>query len=93
MYVFSENNSKANINFGGTKVCKDEEVRKYFLNPKIESFRLVCKLHYQQFGFHIYRSSRSQMFFGTGALKNFAMLEFLTNKVARLQAFRNLQNL
>ena len=46
MYVFSENNSKANINFGGTKVCKDEEVRKYFLNPKIESFRLVCKLHY-----------------------------------------------
>ena len=33
------------------------------------------------------------MFFGTGALKNFAMLEFLANEVAGLQAFRNLQNL
>ena len=42
MYVFSENNSKANINFGGTKVCKDEEVRKYFLNPKIEKVFGLC---------------------------------------------------
>ena len=33
------------------------------------------------------------MFFGTDALKNFAMLEFLANKVAGLQAFRNLKNL
>ena len=74
----------------GTKVCKAEEVRKYFVNPKIESFRLVCKLHYLLFGFQIYISSRPQMFFGTGALKNFAMLEFLANKVAGLQAFRNL---
>ena len=59
---------KSKYKFGGTKVCKAEEVRKYFVNPKIESFRLVCKLHYLQFGFQIYRSSRSQMFFGTGAL-------------------------
>ena len=77
---------KSKYKYGGTKVCKAEEVIKYFVNPKIESFRLVCKLHYLQFGFQIYRSSRSQMFFGTGALKNFAMLEFLSNKVAGLQA-------
>ena len=31
---------------GGTKVCIAEEVRKYFVNPKIESFRLACKLPY-----------------------------------------------
>ena len=37
---------KCKYKFGGTKVCKAEEVRKYFVNPKIESFRLVCKLHY-----------------------------------------------
>ena len=73
---------KCKYKFGGTKVCKAEEVRKYFVNPKIESFRLVCKLHYLQFGFQIYRSSRSQIFFGTGALTNFAMLEFLSNKIA-----------
>ena len=77
---------KSKYKYGGTKVCKAEEIRKYFVNPKIESFRLVCKLHYLQFGFQIYRSSRSQMFLGTGALKNFAMLEFLFNKVAGLQA-------
>ena len=77
---------KSKYKYGGTKVCKAEEVIKYFVNPKIESFRLVCKLHYLQFGFQIYRSSRSQMFFGTGALKNFAMLEFLSNEVAGLQA-------
>ena len=94
MKMFSkQERGKSKYKFGGTKVCKAEEVRKYFVNPKIESFRLVCKLHYLQFGFQIYRSSRSQMFFGTGALKNFAMLEFLANKVAGLQAFRNLQNL
>ena len=58
---------------GGTKVCKAKEVRKYFVNSKIESFWHVCKLHYVQFGFQIYMSSRLQMFFGTGALKNFAM--------------------
>ena len=77
---------KSKYKYGGTKVCKVEEVRKYFVNPKIESFLLVCQLHYLQFGFQIYRSGRSQMFFGTGALKNFAMLEFLFNKVAGLQA-------
>ena len=73
---------KSNCKYGGTKVCKVEEVRKYFANPAIESFRLACKLPYLQFGFQIYRSCRSQMFFGTGADKNFAMLEFLSNKVA-----------
>ena len=58
---------------GGTKVCKAKEVRKYFVNSKIKSFWHVCKLHYVQFGFQIYISSRLQMFFGSGALKNFAM--------------------
>ena len=77
---------KSKYKFGRTKVCKAEEVKKYFVNPKIESFRLVCKLHYLQFGFQIYRSSRSQMFFGAGAFKNFAMLDFLFNKVAGFQA-------
>ena len=62
-----QDRSKSKYKFGGTKVCKAEEVRKYFLNPEIESFRL---------GFQIYRSSRSKMFFGAGTLKNFAMLEF-----------------
>ena len=81
-----EKNCKSKYKFGGTKVYKVEEVRKYFVNPKIESFRLVCKLHYLQFAFQIYRSSRSQIFFGAGALKKFAMLEFLFNKVAGLQA-------
>ena len=27
---------KSTHKFGGTKVCKAEEVRKYFVNPKIE---------------------------------------------------------
>ena len=42
-----------------------------FINPKIESFWLVCKLHYLYFGFQIYRSSRSQMFFKIDVLKHF----------------------
>ena len=37
---------KSKYKFGGTKVCKAEEVRKSFLNLKIGSFWLVCKLHY-----------------------------------------------
>ena len=32
--------------YGGTKVCKAEEVRKQAVNPKIESFQLACKLPY-----------------------------------------------
>ena len=59
---------KSKYKFGGTKVCK-AEIRKHFVNPKMESFGLVCKLHYLQFGFQIYRSSHSQIFFGTGAVK------------------------
>ena len=58
---------------GRNKACKAEEVRKHSVNPKIESFRLVCKLHYLQFGFRMYRSSRLQILFGREALKNFAM--------------------
>ena len=27
--------------FGGTKVCKAEEVRKYFVNPKIENVSTI----------------------------------------------------
>ena len=87
MEIFSKRERpKSKHKFGGTQVCKAEEVRKYFVNPKIECFWLVCKLHYLQFGFQIYGGSRSQMFFGIGALKDFVMLEFLFNKVAGLQA-------
>ena len=68
--------------YGGTKVCKAEGVRKQVVNPKIESFQLGCKLPYLQFGFQIYRSSRSQMFFRTGPLKNVGV----SNKVAGLDA-------
>ena len=34
---------KSRHKFGGTKVCKAEEVRKYFVNPKIEieAFRYI----------------------------------------------------
>ena len=85
--MFSKQEShKSKCKLGGTKVCKAEEVSKYFVNPKIESFRLVCKLHYLQFRFQVHRSSRSQMFFGAGALKNYAMSEFPSNNVAGLQA-------
>ena len=35
---------KSKYKYGGTKVCKGEEVRKYFVNPKIESFWFSCKL-------------------------------------------------
>ena len=28
--------------FGGTKICKAEEVRKYFVNPKIEITSIYC---------------------------------------------------
>ena len=28
---------KSKHKFDGTKVCKDKEVRKYFVNPKIEN--------------------------------------------------------
>ena len=66
---------KSKHKFGGAKVCKDEQLRKYFVNPKIENevFRLVCKLHYLQFGFLKYRRSRLQMYFEIGALKDFAI--------------------
>ena len=50
---------KSKYKYGGTKYCKTEEVRKHFVNPNIESFRLLCKLLYLQFGLQIYRSSRS----------------------------------
>ena len=82
--VNKQERRKSKYKYGGTKVCKAEEVKKYFVNPKIESFWLACKLPYLQFGFQIYRSSRSQMFFRAASLKNFAMLEFLSNKVAGL---------
>ena len=59
----------------------------WFANPKTESFRLLCQLHYLQFGFQIYRSIPLQMLFQIGSLKNFATLEFLSNKVTGLQAF------
>ena len=29
--------SKSKHKFGGTKVCKAKEIRKYFINPKIEN--------------------------------------------------------
>ena len=32
---------KSRHKFGGTKVCKAEEVRKYFVNPKIE-IKVLC---------------------------------------------------
>ena len=32
---------KSKYKFGETKVCIAEELRKYFVNPKIKSFRLV----------------------------------------------------
>ena len=60
------------------KFCKVEEVRKYFV--------YFVKLQYLQFWFQIYRSSHSRNFFGTSALKNIAMLEFIFNKVAGFQA-------
>ena len=47
MEMFSkQERRKSKYKFGGTKVCKAEEVRKYFVNPKIESFWLMCKLHH-----------------------------------------------
>ena len=75
--LVSKRNEKANINLVKQKFCKPEEVRKYF----------VCfvKLQYLQFGFQIYRNSRLQMLFGTSAIKNFTMLEFIFNKIAGLQ--------
>ena len=39
--LVSKKGARANIILVETKVCKTEEVRKYFVNPKIESFRLV----------------------------------------------------
>ena len=84
--ISKQESDKRKCKFGGTKVCKAEEVRKYFANPKIESFWLVCKLHYLQFGFQTYRSSHLQMFFETGALKHFSMLKFCFNKIAGFQA-------
>ena len=41
---------KSRHKFGGTKVCKAEEVRKYFVNPKteIEVFRyIICSLDFK----------------------------------------------
>ena len=47
MEMFSkQERRKSNYKSGGTKCCKAEEVRKYFVNPKIEIFWLVYKLHY-----------------------------------------------
>ena len=74
----SKKDAKANINLVELKFCKVEEVRKYFA--------YFVKLQYLQFRFQIYRSSHSRNFFGTSALKNIAMLEFIFNKVAGFQA-------
>ena len=57
---------KSNYKSGGTEVCKA-------FSSKIESFWLLCKLHYLLFGFQIYKNSRLQMFFRRDGLKNFTM--------------------
>ena len=41
---------KSRHKFGGTNVCKAEEVRKYFLNPKIETevfSSIICSLDFK----------------------------------------------
>ena len=40
--------SKSKLKFDEKKVCEAEEVREYFINPKIENLWLVCKLSYFQ---------------------------------------------
>ena len=37
---------KSQYKFAGTKVYKAEQVKKNCVNPKTESFRLECKVHY-----------------------------------------------
>ena len=49
-YLILEKDAKADIIFGGTKVCKSEEVRKYFVNPKTEIEVLsyiICSLDFE----------------------------------------------
>ena len=84
--MFSKQERRKNkYKFDETKVCKAEEVRKYFVNPKIERFWLVCKFIVWISDIQTQWYMLQSMFFRTGALKNFAMLEFLFNKVAGLQ--------
>ena len=46
MFSMGERN-KSKHKFGGTKVCKAEEIRQYFINPKIEheNFWLACNVN------------------------------------------------
>ena len=84
--MFSKQERRKNkYKFDETKVCKAEEVRKYFVNPKIERFWLVCKFIVWISDIQTQWYMLPSMFFRTGALKNSAMLEFLFNKVAGLQ--------
>ena len=41
--VNKQERCKSKYKYGGTKVFKAQEVRKHFVNPKIESFRLAYK--------------------------------------------------
>ena len=49
-YLILEKDAKADIIFRGTKVCKSEQVRKYFVNPKTEIEVLsyiICSLDFE----------------------------------------------
>ena len=84
---------KIKLKFSGTKVCKAEEVRKYFVNPKIESFRLVCKLHYlSTVWISDIQKQLSGDVFRNRLFWKFCNVEFLFNKVASLQTSNLIKN-
>ena len=73
--IVCKKNAKANTNSVKLKSLQSWAGKKIFCKSQKWkwSFQLICKLHYLQFGFQKYRSSRSQMYFRIGVLKNFAM--------------------
>ena len=67
--MFSEQErGKSKNKVGGTEVCKAEEVRKYFVNPKIEGFPLcvnyiICSLDFRYAEAVVRRCSSEQVLF------------------------------
>ena len=61
---------KSKYKFGGTKVCKAEEVRKYFVNPKLNVYGLcvnciICSLDFRYTEAVVRRCSSEQVLLKT----------------------------
>ena len=79
---------KSRHKFGGTKVCKAEEVRKYFVNPKIEIKVLcyiTCSLDFKNISCTLFSLHMKTM---NGVVSSYILLLAFIGDVILLRVFR-----